>query len=246
MYRYYFALLALCLSLATQAKAENLLVVTEHMPPFQIINDDKNIEGYGIDVLKSTLKHAGIDYTLMGMNWDRAYKLTKKRPNTLLLSMVRNPIREKKFHWLINLGITQTSLWTFQDNNSSISSLTDVTDELIAVNRNDNHYLILKKHTNLTDKNFIFTDSKKQAIALVARNRAQYFLANKQLLSWRLKEMALPLNVVKEIKELKEQSHDLYIVSSINTSEEIRNKIKKSYATLKESGAINATQAKWF
>lgn len=230
------------------ARNESLIVVTEHMPPFQIIDDNPKhpIEGYSIDILRTTLKQAHIDYSIMPMTWDRAYSLGQKKPNTIILSMVRKPEREKMFHWLIKLSDSKTSLWGYQNNQKTLTSLADITDEIIAVARNDHHQLILKTYANLTDKNFIYTSSKEQAIALVTKHRAQYFLANEFILNWRLKLAQLDKTELVEVFEFSQVNNELYIAASRDTSSRIRNKIKNAYAKLQVNGDIKAIADKWF
>jgi polar amino acid transport system substrate-binding protein len=235
-------------SVSIAAEKDRLMVVTEHMPPFQIIDKDprKPIEGYSIDVLRATLKQAGIDYSIMPMTWDRAYSLGQKKPNTLILSMVRKPAREKMFHWLIKLSNSKTSLWSYKGNQKVLMSLADITDEIIAVDRNDHHQLILKDYPNLTEKNIIYTTSKEQAIALVAKHRAHYFMGNESILNWRFKLAQLDKNDIVEVFEFAQLENDLYIAASRDTAPRIRHKIKKAYSQLQVNGKIKTIADKWF
>jgi polar amino acid transport system substrate-binding protein len=218
------------------------------MPPFQIIDDNPKhpIEGYSVEVLKKVLTQAHIDYTIMPMTWDRAYSLGQKKPNTLILSMVRKPEREDLFHWLIKLSNSKTSLWSYKSNQKMITSLADITDEIIAVDRNDHHQLALQNHSNLTDKNVIYTTSKEQSIALVAKHRAQYFMANKFILNWRMKLAQLNRDDIVEVFEFPQSDNELYIVASHNTSVRIRKKIKQAYKKLRVNGEIKVIANKWF
>ncbi len=243
----YLSLIPLFSGLAS-ARNESLMVVTEHMPPFQIIdsNPKQPIKGYSIEVVKETLKQAQIDYTIMPMTWDRAYNLGQKKPNTIILSMVRKPEREKMFHWLIKLSNSKTSLWGNQSNQKKLTSLADITDEIIAVARNDHHQLMLKDYANLTDKNFIYTTSKEQAIALVSKHRAHYFMANDFILNWRMKLAKIDSNNIVEVFEFPQIENKLYIAASHNTSPRIRQKIKQAYSQLQVSGEIKAIADKWF
>ncbi|WP_085300100.1 substrate-binding periplasmic protein [Cognaticolwellia mytili] len=244
----FISLSFLLLSENASARNESVMVVAEHMPPFQIITDNPKhlIEGYSIDVLRTTLKQAHIDYSIMPMAWERAYNLGQKKPNTIILSMVKKPEREKTFHWLIKLSDSKTSIWSYPSNQKKISSLADITDEIIAVTRNDHHQLILKNYANLTEKNFIYTSSKEQAIALVMKHRAQYFLGNDFILNWRLKLAHLEQDDIVEVFQLPQVANGLYIAASRETSPRIRNKIKKAYAKLQVNGEIKTIADKWF
>ena len=246
-FTFYLSLIAFFPGTAS-ARNESLMVVTEHMPPFQIINSNPKhpIEGYSVEVLKTTLKKAHIDYSLMPMTWERAYRLAQKKPNTLILSMVRKPAREKMFHWLIKLSDSKTSLWSYKGNEKTLTSITEITDEVIAVTRNVHHQLMLKSYTNLTEKNFIYTSSKEQAIALVSKHRAQYFLANEYILNWRLKLAKISAEDIVEVFEFPQLDNELYISASLNTSPRTRKKIQQAYKDLQVSGKIKTIADKWF
>jgi ABC-type amino acid transport substrate-binding protein len=125
-------------------------------------------------------------------------------------------------------------------------SLADITDEIIAVDRNDHHQLILKDYPNLTEKNIIYTTSKEQAIALVTKHRTQYFLANEFILNWRLKLMQLDTTAITEVFKFPRLENELYIVASQDTSPIIRKKIKQAYSQLQASGKIKVIADKWF
>jgi ABC-type amino acid transport substrate-binding protein len=160
--------------------------------------------------------------------------------------MVRKPERENKFHWLIKLSDSETSLWTYQGNKKALTSLKDVTDEVIAIDRNDHHQLILKGYPNLVEKNFIYTTSKEQAVALVLKHRADYFMANKFILNWRLKLAKVNQNAITEAFELPKQGNELYIAASLDTSPKYLEEIKQAYAQLQANGEIKTIADKWF
>jgi len=243
-----YLLVVAIFSITAEARNENLMVVTEHMPPFQFIDENPKypVKGYSIDVLKSTLQQAVIDYSIMPMSWSRAYRIGQKKPNTLILSMVRKPEREQEFHWLIKLSDSKTSLWSNKNNKSKLTSLDQISNEIIAISRHDHHQFILKNYPNITDKNIILTNSKEQAIALIIKNRAQYFFANEYILNWRLKLMSIAKNDITEVFELSNSVDELYIAASKNTSLRIRQKITTAYQELQAQGKIKAIADKWF
>lgn len=243
-----FALFSLLLSHHCYSQSDSLIVVTEHMPPFQIApqTPDSKLNGYSIEIIDAVLTQADIHYDIMLMDWARAFNFAQKKPNTILLSAVRAPEREALFHWLIKLSSSQTSLWASSNNTTSIKSLNEITHEVIAVNKSDHHYLILKKQHNLTEKNFIFTDSKEQAISLILKQRADFILANTDLLKWRLKAMNLPENSLQKLSSIQQQNYGLYIAANKQISEQTRQKIKNAYTQLVREGSIEKITDKWF
>lgn len=246
--RQFFFFLTLIFSGNLYANQERLIVVTEHLPPYQVFDeqDAKNIDGYSIEILRATLDNADIEYEIMPMTWHRAYNLALKKPNVIILSMVKNTERQNKFHWLISLSKEYDNLWSHQDHETNIQSLSDITNELIAVNKQDHLQLILKRYPNITDKNLIITTSKQQTLNLVAKRRAQYFLANEKFLNWRLKENPTHKNIFKKVITLADYRNELFIASNIGMPEKIRQDIQRSYQEIKARGEVKSIAKKWF
>jgi polar amino acid transport system substrate-binding protein len=232
-----------------QAESNKLIVVTEHMPPYQIIASQKHeqqVDGYSIELIKHVLEIAQIEYEIMPMAWDRAYNFVQKKKNTLLLSMVRKPERENMFHLLLKINSINSNVWASANTTKRLNSLSEITTQVIAVNRNDHQHLLLRHYPNIAENNLLITSNKEQAIALVAKNRADYFLANEQILAWRLKAIGMQKQNFKKVLALKENINDLYIVANTDTSPQIINKLHHAYAELVSTKQLEMIKQRWF
>ena len=242
----FFSILTSILTTTVDAKAISLVVTAEHMPPYQII-DKEHIDGYSVEIIQQVLHKANIDYSFIPMNWDRAYGFVQKKENTVLLSVARTPDRESLFHWLFKINSAlKTSIWTTKNHNNEINSLSEITTEMIAEVRNSFNHTMLSNYPNITPKNLILTTDKKQTIALVAKQRADFMLVNEDVLNWRLKSLKFSKSNFKKVVELETSSNDLYIAANKNTSPLLINKMITAYQKMLTDGSIATIRKKWF
>ena len=116
---------ALCISFAVAAKAETLEVVTEHLPPFNYL-DDGVPKGIGTEVVQAVMTETGRDAPIQFLPWARSYQMALKTPGTLIYSILRTPEREDKFAWVGQIAPYGVSLYQLvHDDAPQITSLED-------------------------------------------------------------------------------------------------------------------------
>ena len=122
-------------------------------------NDNGSAKGPTVEITKDLLKAINVEAKIDFMPWPRAYDIALKNKNTVVLSMIRTPEREKYFHWI---GIVSELSRVFISlKNKPENLITDVNQaksKLIAVTRNSNSY------NELIDKGF----TEKENIYVVA------------------------------------------------------------------------------
>jgi polar amino acid transport system substrate-binding protein len=81
------------------AGAGPLRIVTEELPPYSMMVDDK-VGGLSTEVVQALLAELGMQASIEIMPWARAYDLALNEKNVLIYSMTRSPEREALFHWV--------------------------------------------------------------------------------------------------------------------------------------------------
>lgn len=102
----WLALLLFCMS----TFAEDLLIVTEDFPPFQVIENGE-VAGDATALVQQVLVQAGLDARIEIRPWANSYNMATNRKNTLIYSMVRFPAREPLFEWLGQVGTMRVGLF---------------------------------------------------------------------------------------------------------------------------------------
>jgi len=95
-----------------------LNLVTEIFPPFQFEENGK-LKGVSVDIVKAIQQKINDNSKIKVYPWNRAYKLTLKKPNYALFSTLRTKERENKFKWIGPLATMK--LVFFKNKNSDIN-----------------------------------------------------------------------------------------------------------------------------
>ena len=79
--------------LALEAQAEEInkptyfvYVVTENFPPYNYVDENREVVGYATEIVRKCLSKAGIEYEIEVLPWARAFKSAKTPKNYLLYS----------------------------------------------------------------------------------------------------------------------------------------------------------------
>jgi polar amino acid transport system substrate-binding protein len=111
-------LMAACLAVACLvpvARAEDIVVYTEHYPPYNHENDKGEVVGLATKRVRQVLDAAGISYEIRLVPWSRAELYATTRDNTLIYSITRTPGREADYDWLVPLADTNFYLYARAD-----------------------------------------------------------------------------------------------------------------------------------
>ena len=158
-----------CSLVMAQNYADLRVVATEHKLLQYSVNN--KAQGPTAEIAKALLLAIEHQPSIAFMPWARAFELASKRPNTLILSMIRTPEREQNFHWI---GIVSELSRVFISLKSRPENLvnTDLQakEKLIAVARGSDSYTELKKRGFSQAKNlYVVTDIEKAFQLLLSR-----------------------------------------------------------------------------
>lgn len=92
-----------CTLLAMQSEACGLRVLTEDLPPYQVVQNHQVVAGSAYLQVEAILRSAGLPCRTEVLPWARSYELARSQPNTLIYSLARLPAREHLFIWLAPL-----------------------------------------------------------------------------------------------------------------------------------------------
>ncbi|WP_313223062.1 substrate-binding periplasmic protein [Stutzerimonas nitrititolerans] len=115
---------------AAQAAPEQINLLTENFPPYNMAIDgknyarDENVQGIAADIVREMFQRAGIDYTLtLRFPWERVYKMALETPGYGVFVMARLPEREALFKWVGPIGPDDWVLLARADSPIDITSL---------------------------------------------------------------------------------------------------------------------------
>ena len=221
----------LCSSLTT---AQQLNVVTEHLPPYQIVENGTLSSGTSYIFVKQLLELAEFDAKITAMPWARAYRSALEQENTIIFSIFRTPVRENLFKWITPLETTPFRFFTSSQNTHvTIKKIEDaLAYEAVAV-RDSAEADFLKSIGFSEGINLLLVKDYTTAWSMVHKQRydilyshASYELAfNDRILS---DDDFISFPMVVE-------RHTLYVAASLNTSDYVVLKLREAAAQIKNS-----------
>lgn len=237
--------LVICFS-CFNANSKPLLVLTESLPPMQIVEDGKLVGGMATELVKALLKQVGEKPKIHSYNWARAYKIAQERENVLIFSIVRYPSREQEFKWVGRIYSLSNYLWKLKSrDNIKINVLNDAKQYRTATIRADVQHLHLQKLGFDEQQHLVLTSSLNQALELMFRGRVDLFVASDTFLPEYLKATKYTMADVEPIIRINSIVDNLHIAFSAKTSDKQVTRFKKAYQMLKDNGTYEKVIKKW-
>ena len=229
--------------------APKITLVTEHLPPYQLIHDDASVTGFATEVVLEVFKRAQIDYTLQGYPWVRTYNLALKKANHCIFSIARIPSRETLFNWIGPITEKNNAVvWGLKSNTRSqeVNTLEDLKYYTTAVNQNDvTHTGMLNIGLTEGDNLYVLHHNKSLINLLVTRNEIDFIVADDITIPHRAKLAGVDLSLLHRVIEVKNLPLNFYLACNVNTDDSITQKLAASLTQVHQDGTYNKILAKW-
>jgi len=215
--------------------------VTEHLPPFQIAENDK-VSGFATDILKAALVHTNIQSSFKVYPWTRAYNIAKKRQNTCIYTIAKIEERERLFKWVDVLTTTNSYFIGLKSNkNIHIDSIEDAKNYRVAVLRDDVTHQVLLKHGFIENKNLYIVNNSHSLLKLLSlRKSVDLILADKLTINYRARYNKVDPNLFKVFHQINDKPYNFYLACSLSTSDNIVKTLKQALHTIKNNGEYQA------
>jgi len=226
-------LFAVCLS---AARASDLLIVTEELPPYNY-QEDGVAKGMSTEVVQAVLAETGLEADILFYPWARSYLMAQTRKNTLIYSMARIPEREELFEWVGIVCPIRTSFFKLASNTDiELNTLDDARKYLIGVTlKNVNHiYLDSKGFTNLELESQDITNMRKLAlgrIELMPFAEASFF--------YQVRRDGMDPSIFEPVYTLDDLSLHLYMAFSKSSDPDLVERFRVALQTIKDNGVYD-------
>ncbi|XQW85123.1 substrate-binding periplasmic protein [Thalassotalea piscium] len=170
--KWLFFLIGFCCQV--QAQQNPLRIVADDRKLLQF-PEDNEAHGPSADILRLLLAQANLDSEIEFMPWSRAYNTALTRPNTLLLTIIKTPEREDKFHWISKVS---DSVYSFIAMKSAVVepklTLVAAKQKVTVVVRNTNSHNYLLSEGFIENKNLYVVSDIDQAIKLLENQKVDF------------------------------------------------------------------------
>jgi len=222
-------LLLLNVFISLHSKADNIRVITEHLPPYQITENGQVIGGYSYLIMEEVLKRAKIQATTEVMPWIRVYKLGLNEPNTIIYSITRSIERESLFRWIGKLHQLEYNFFSTKSNhNINIKTTKDALNYIVVSVRGSFEANSLLRKGFKIGENLILVVDYNTAWKMLQMGRADLTYGNAPVFLGDDVENSL----FKKQGDVVE-SFDLYVAANINTEEKAVDNLSTAFQSVK-------------
>jgi polar amino acid transport system substrate-binding protein len=126
---------------------EKINLMAEILPPFQYYDENNILTGISIEIIEQIKSKINSKDPVKIVPWSRGLKITKKKKNSALFSMLRTPDRENLFKWVGPLVEFSVVFFKKTGNPIELKSVEDAKKvKKIGVTKNvGNHEMLLAK-----------------------------------------------------------------------------------------------------
>lgn len=242
-----FMLPSLTLSASDLLEDTLLTIVTEHLPPYQIVSGENNISGFSTDLVTEVIKRSGFKVNIEAYSWARSYNLAQKKANTCLYSIGRLPEREPLFKWV---GVLTKTNNVFFGKKSHLSKPFKSLDEAkaynVAVIRNDATHLILLSLGFKEGKNlYVINNTNSLFNLLLIRDDIDLIIADDVTINHRTQLAGVDLNKLSRLYEVNSLPIEFHLACSLSTENSVIEKLKSALNSMYQDGFYQKTKEKW-
>ncbi len=226
--------------------AKPIMVLTEHLPPYQI-DSHNGVSGFATAVVRRTFETAGIPYEIEVQDWSRAYQRALRQADTCIYSISKSTERTPLFQWVGALAYTITSLYSLKNRpDIQLKTLDDAKKLVTAVTKDDITHHYLQKHGFKEGEQLYLLESVTTMLhVLQGRKDIDLVLVNDTILRYRALESGVPLEALQKQMEVSDLPLDFHLACSLTTTPAIVEKLKISLQQLKDSGEFAKIIAGW-
>ena len=219
------------------AHAQQLELLTEEYPPFNMSDAQGKLVGISTDIVRELFRQAQVPYTLAVSPWMRAVYTVRKQPDHCVFSMSRLADREAQFRWVGPLAFDDWSLFARMPLAQKPKALADVKGARIGSYLGDGGVDYLRRRGFEVDG--APNDDLNPRKLLMGR--IDYWASGKLSGQFRLK--AQKIEGIEPV--LKLERGDLYLACNLATSSERIDLLNKLLADMHKRGVVARIYAQY-
>lgn len=214
-------------------------------PPFMFEENGK-ITGIATEIVESIFEEVAIDYKIYVYPWARAYQQVKTSNKDMIYMLYRTPERESLFNWVGPI-VPAHNMYFYKLSERKdivINSLDDAKKYKVGVVRNvANHKFLLSKGFD----DGVHLDpvvAPQQNVKKLFMGRIDLLIGNEYTLPTLLKEANITYGSIERIYSVLE-SEPGYMGFSLDTPDELVDKIQHAFEKVQSKGTIDLINAKY-
>lgn len=240
----YAILSFMLLAVASTIYAQDIRLVTENYPPFQIQEEGKPPTGFGIEIVEAMKKRAVIDAKIEFYPWARAYHLALEKPNIFIFTMGRSKERETLFKWVGEFYRVTDGFFALSFREDIIiNSIEEAKNYTTAVPRGDLAAVVLEGR-GFTKDHLHYVPSQEQCVIMLHKERVDLNSNNDIGFFAMAKKLGLAASDFKRVYVINETAMEM--AASRGTSDVWVEKMQRALKEVKSDGTYDRLRRKYF
>ncbi len=162
------------------AEPITVTVVTENLPPMQIVDKDQGISGFATEIIEAMFKQAQVELKIEVLLWEQAYDLALTKKNVMIYSIVRSKERQSQFKWVGDILKQNYYFFALKNRDDiQISTINDVKKYLTGVVKNSFEHQLLLDYGFSSPQNLRFDKTPAGLIDQLNDQSIDLFLGTK-------------------------------------------------------------------
>lgn len=225
---------ALAMLVVPVAYGQSIHVVTETAAITVVANGE--VSGPAAEIVKLSLKTAGLEHQVDILPWARAYQLALREPYTLIFPLARTAERESQFKWVVEVAKVNYYFVKRADRKDIVlKQLSDAKAYSVGVMRDDvrHRYLESQGFTSL-----VLSARWNDNLARVLNGQIDLMVLADLDLGPTCAGMALDCSPLTRALKLDALSTGLYVAYSNSTPDAVVQRTRAGFAKVKADGNI--------
>ncbi len=230
-----------------QSCAQELYIVTEHLPPYQTLNKDNKVEGLATEIIRAALELTPYKYQIHIYPWSRAFVMGSENINTCIYLISNSAARENHFQWVAPIVSTNDYFIALSNRTDiQVSNIEEVKKYKIAVLKDDRtHHLLLRLGFEENKNLYVINNTYSMLKLLITRKSIDFIVTDTIMLKYRAKFNNIDPKLFKSYFKLNKNPVSLNFACSLNTPIKTINTLKAAMNNIKKNGIYQKILQKW-
>ena len=235
--------LLLIASVLGGVKAQDVLVVTEYLAPFQIKNEDGSLGGFATEIVERLFDITNDIPHYNVLPWVRAYRVALTKPNILVFSLAKTQERNDKFQWVGKVKAERFFIWGLRSQFSKrFDSVEQAKHYRVGTSKSYSSAIYL---ANNGFTNIYYTSQDRQTIGMLYKKRIEILVSSELVLQKLAEKHGHDFSQLIKLANVTELNNDLSIAFSQGSDTGLIKRFRLAYQYLEQSGELAALGKKW-
>ncbi len=232
-------LLIFLLFYVSVASADEITIVTEVLPPWQI-EDGNDVGGIATEVVRATLREIDVEAKIRFYPWARAYRMALKDKNVLIYSLIRTSERENLFKWVGVIGSVKEHFFHMANRNDiRLTNVDSAKKYITIIPRDDFRHQFLLNRGFKENLSFHLVNRQENALRMLYAGRGDLVLDDELTLAYELRQLKLDPGKIEMAIYIPEMSVDFEMAFSRRTPDSLVKKFQNGLERIKSKGLFH-------